>query len=345
MSKAIDITSEGSVRVDLLGGTIDLAPINYILPNVITLNVATSLKAKVKLTASDEGGILFKSKDYQGQEFYEACDFNQSKLQQGHFGPYEFVARLMAHFGATKNLVVELSSGSPPGAGLGGSSAMGVTLYQALAKYFERPVQSLQDKQMAINETQAIESIILNKGPAGYQDYYPALFGGILALKADIKGVEIEQLYQKELAKFLEDHLTLVYSGQTRSSGINNWEVYKSFFDGQKETRLGLEEIAKLSYKAYQSIKNKKWDDLCELISLEGQSREKLFPNILTPEIKKLTQELQKDYKGLGVKACGAGGGGCFILVHPKQFGDEIKQRINQASMKVLDFSIDKAHE
>ena len=39
---------EGSVRVDLLGGTLDLNPINLILPNVVTLNLATSLKAKVK---------------------------------------------------------------------------------------------------------------------------------------------------------------------------------------------------------------------------------------------------------------------------------------------------------
>jgi D-glycero-alpha-D-manno-heptose-7-phosphate kinase len=45
----MQVTSEGSVRVDLVGGTIDLEPINLILPNVVTLNVATSLKAKVEL--------------------------------------------------------------------------------------------------------------------------------------------------------------------------------------------------------------------------------------------------------------------------------------------------------
>ena len=35
--------ASGSVRVDLVGGTLDLEPINLILPNVVTMNVATSL--------------------------------------------------------------------------------------------------------------------------------------------------------------------------------------------------------------------------------------------------------------------------------------------------------------
>ena len=51
VSKAVTI--EGSVRVDLLGGTLDLVPINLILPNVVTLNLATSLKAKVTISPID----------------------------------------------------------------------------------------------------------------------------------------------------------------------------------------------------------------------------------------------------------------------------------------------------
>ena len=49
----------GSVRVDLVGGTLDLNPINLILKDVVTMNVATSLMAQVKLTKIDEDHILF----------------------------------------------------------------------------------------------------------------------------------------------------------------------------------------------------------------------------------------------------------------------------------------------
>ena len=61
-SKVVEV--EGSVRVDLLGGTLDLEPINLILSNVVTLNVATSLKAKVQLEQMNFEGVQIISKDY-----------------------------------------------------------------------------------------------------------------------------------------------------------------------------------------------------------------------------------------------------------------------------------------
>ena len=60
----MQVTKEGSVRVDLVGGTLDLEPINLILPNVVTLNVATSLKAKVVLDRSEFNGVEIVSSDY-----------------------------------------------------------------------------------------------------------------------------------------------------------------------------------------------------------------------------------------------------------------------------------------
>lgn len=67
----MEIIKEGSVRVDLLGGTIDLVPINLILHRVITLNVATSLKAKVQLKRTSESGIKIKSSDYNNEFFFQ----------------------------------------------------------------------------------------------------------------------------------------------------------------------------------------------------------------------------------------------------------------------------------
>ena len=45
--------STGSVRVDLVGGTLDLPPIHLILDETVTLNLATSLKAKVIFESID----------------------------------------------------------------------------------------------------------------------------------------------------------------------------------------------------------------------------------------------------------------------------------------------------
>ena len=46
-----------------------------------------------------------------------------------------------------------------------------------------------------------------------------------------MSGVIVEQVFTPELAAYLQNNVTLVFSGESRQSGINNWEVYKSFFD------------------------------------------------------------------------------------------------------------------
>lgn len=331
------VESEGSVRVDLLGGTLDLNPINIILENVVTLNVATSLKAKVIIESSEKEGVQIESLDYGNKFFFSKKDFTPEKLQGDHFGPMQFVCQILDHLELKNKVTLTLESGSPAGAGLGGSSAMGVTLYSAVKKYKGEELDRLQ----AIKEVNSIEARILDSGPAGYQDYYPALFGGVLALSPSPAGVQVEQLYSSELKSFLEDHLTLVYSGQTRLSGINNWEVYKKFFDKVPQTRQGLKEIAQLSFQAYEAIMAGNFGKLLELISAEGESRKNLFPGILSSGMTEVHTTLKEIDPSIGLKVCGAGGGGCFLLVHKPERRENIREVLAQARMKVLDFSVD----
>ncbi|EQC47617.1 GHMP kinase [Bacteriovorax sp. Seq25_V] len=330
------VNVEGSVRVDLLGGTIDLVPINQILRDTVTLNIATSLKAKVEIEEVDFDGIIIESKDYNSTTKFNSSDFTIENFDGEHFGALSFVCQILAHFKLTKNAKVTLESGSPPGAGLGGSSSMGVTLYKALAKYLDQDF----DRLKAINVVQNIESKILNMGPCGYQDYYPALFGGVLALVPTNSRVRVEQLYSEELKEFLENRITLIYSGALRFSAINNWEVYKDFFDKRNGVREGLTEIAKLSREAYQAILDNRFEELLELITREGQVRESLFEGIVTPEIRDFFNQLKSKSLADGMKMCGAGGGGCFIIVHKANLHDKIKEEAVNASMKVLDFKL-----
>jgi D-glycero-alpha-D-manno-heptose-7-phosphate kinase len=113
------VTVEGSVRVDLLGGTLDLVPINLILPNVVTLNLATSLKAKVTITPIDFDGVEIISLDYNTTERFKSSDFTAENLYESFFGNLTFIAHILNLFSLTKGVRMELESGSPPGAGLG----------------------------------------------------------------------------------------------------------------------------------------------------------------------------------------------------------------------------------
>lgn len=332
------VTCKGSVRVDLLGGTLDLNPINLILDNVVTLNVATSLKAEVTIEESEKEGIEIESKDYQSTHYFSKKDFTPEKLSGDHFGPLAFVCQILDHLELRSKVKVFLKSGSPAGAGLGGSSAMGVTLYRAIKNYKLEDFDPLQ----AIREVNSIEARILDSGPAGYQDYYPAMFGGILALHPAPERIQVDQLYNAELKAELEERLTLVYSGQTRLSGINNWEVYKKFFDKVPSTREGLKEIAKLSFKAYEAIMASSYSELVDLIAQEGAIRRELFPGILSSSMAEVHSQLIAHSPSIGIKVCGAGGGGCFLLTHKKEEKALVQEVVQKAGMVILDFQIEE---
>lgn len=328
------VSEQGSVRVDLLGGTLDLIPINVVIRNTVTLNLATSLKAKVDIESIDEEVVEIISKDYDSKNTFLKKDFLAENFDGDHFGPLSFVCQILNHFNVTDKVRVTLESGSPPGAGLGGSSSMGVTLYKALAKYTGADF----DRFNAIKTVQNIEAKILNKGPCGYQDYYPALFGGVLALIPTDNDIMVEQHFDKEFKDFLEKRVTLIYSGNLRLSAINNWEVYKDFFDSKNGVREGLTEIANLANEALACLKNKDFERFLTLLGLEGATREKLFSNIVTDDMRELKNELGEVATGL--KICGAGGGGCFIITHNEGDHDKIKITAEARNMKVLEFQI-----
>ncbi len=335
----MQVTSTGSVRVDLVGGTIDLEPINLILPNVVTLNVATSLKAEVEVKKVNTNSIKIESKDYEKTYEFLKSDITDENLYfNNYFKEMSFVLQILDLFGYRQGLEISLKSGAPAGSGLGGSSAMGMTLYKALAQLEDTSYDVLS----AVSKIKGVEGRILNQGVPGYQDYFPAMLGGILALRGKPGTLEYEQLYSEELKSFLEDHITLVYSGISRNSGINNWDVYKGFFDGVQTTREGLTSIAKLSHETYQAIKEKNYEKILTLIGEEGEVRKNLAANIVPNEVKFLYQKLKGDKLVKGLKMCGAGGGGCFILTHPKENRESLIKVLEDAQYKILDFKIER---
>lgn len=334
----MQVTNQGSVRVDLVGGTLDIEPINLIIKNVVTLNVATGLKATVTLSKIAFNGIEIHSKDYNKSYKYEAKDLTEDRVVYSpEYAEMSFVLQILRLFNINSGLKLELASGAPAGSGLGGSSAMGVTLYRALCNF----TGYNYDRHTAVLRVKAVESRILNQGMAGYQDYFPALTGGVLAVRGMEGEIKVEQLYSDELKNVLESHLTLISSGQSRASGINNWEVYKAFFDKKPEVVNGLTRIAEISHATYLAIKERKWDEMLQNIALEGLEREKLFPGITTDKIRKFTTELTKDGNVLGLKMCGAGGGGCFILVHKGLDPNVIETKVREHGMEILPFKVE----
>jgi D-glycero-alpha-D-manno-heptose-7-phosphate kinase len=334
------IEKQGSVRADLLGGTLDIHPINLILPKVYTINIALSLKASVKFNRHSSTGVKVVSHDYQQEYLYEVKNCTEKMVRDGHFKEMNLLMRLLLYWNPTgeqlDGLQIELRSGAPAGSGLGGSSAMAITFMQAVREYLELDLTDAELLQFVINQ----EAIDLDCGPTGYQDYYPALYGGILALEATPLETVCHQLYSIELKEELEQSLTLVYSGKSRFYAINNWEVYKAFFNQDKNVRRGLGNLAELSEQAYQAILNQQYKEFLTLIKQEGLVRRSLFKNIETEEMQLLLQQLKSIDESIALKVCGAGGGGCFLIIHPNVRRAEFADIVTEQHMEILDFSV-----
>jgi D-glycero-alpha-D-manno-heptose-7-phosphate kinase len=340
------ISKRGSVRVDLVGGTLDLTPIDLLLSSSYTINVATDLAADVLVEEIQNEELIIFSLDYQETKVFKLSEINEKNIKiKNYFGQYSLVVVIVHYFfksNQKKGLKLTLQSGSPSGAGLGGSSAMGVTLFQALAVDFKNHFTN----EEIIQIVKDLESIVLDCGPTGYQDYYPALFGGILALKKFPGKIMTHQLYTPDLKLFLEKNICLIYSGLTRFSAINNWEVFKKFFDQDQQVRHGLEELSQLTQEFYQKCLSERFSDLLVLIKQEGKIREKLFSRIVPAEVKDFESDIMKKIPSAGVKMCGAGGGGCFLLIHDgKPNSEALIQEISTAKkMKKLPFKIIPPH-
>lgn len=333
------VTKSGSVRVDLVGGTLDLDPINLILPNVVTLNVATSLKAEVEIEKSESAEINIFSEDYSKEYKVALSELTFENLYESRrFKEMTFLLQIIDYFKIDHGLNIKLKSGAPAGSGLGGSSAMGVTFFSALCELLNKDI-SLIDK---IAIVKAIEARILGQGVTGYQDYYPALTGGVLGLVSKPGHIEVDQLYSSELSSFLEEHITLIFSGISRDSGINNWDVYKAFFDGKDSVRKSMRDIASISFDTYNAIKEKKFHSILKMIADEGKVREQLSINIVPSRVRDFYSSISDKEGVIGMKMCGAGGGGCFIVTHERGLNTFIEEHAMSADFRVLSFKVDR---
>ncbi len=199
------------------------------------------------------------------------------------------------------------SATSPAGAGLGGSSALLACVVGTLAHAAGRPLAPEAVRRLS----QDLETWIIH-GPTGYQDYYPPLLGGCLALEGGFGGVSVERL-PVDLGA-LSSRLRLVYTGAPHHSGITNWGAMRAWFDGEAATVGALQEIAGLSRELRAALRRGDLDGACETIVAEGRVRLRMAPGIATPAIEALDAAVRAA-GALGTKVMGAGGGGCVLVI------------------------------
>ena len=300
------IDSSAPTRIDLAGGTYDIWPLYLFHDRAQTINAAISLRATCTLTSRPDGRIALISDDTGDRvEADRSGALGVDRLP--------LVARLVRHF-APEGVEVHTRSGSPVGAGIAGSSAMVVAIAAALAAWTGRPLDHEALLTLALN----VEAQVIGV-PTGVQDYRPALYGGVSALELTVTGVRRVGL-AVDLAAFGR-RIVVAYTGASRQSGINNWDVMMRRINGDAAAAAAFEGIRDAALGMRAALEAADWSAAARYLADEWACRKQLAPGVTTPALDDLLARAARAGATAG-KVCGAGGGGClFCLVDPDRQG------------------------
>ncbi len=299
------VEARAPARVDLAGGTVDIWPLYLFHPGAQTVNIAIRSHASCVVETRADRRIVLISRDQGIRETYDSL----SELGRGR-SSLPLLRELVMFFEPRRGITVKTASQVPAGAGLGGSSALNIAICGGLARVTGKHYTRAQILEIAKN----VEAIVI-RVPTGWQDYFPALYGGASAVHLDRDGVKREKL-PLSFAD-LEKRFVLCYTGLPRNSAINNWEVMKAHIDGEERVRRNFDEITTIASQMREALLANDWNDVAELLALEWENRKRNFTGISTPKIDRMIERTRK----LGTQAakvCGAGGGGCVaFMVEP----------------------------
>lgn len=323
------IEASAPTRVDLAGGTIDIPPIFLFHEGAATVNFAVSLLAHCRLETRDDDKIVIESIDR--QEKFETSLSNIGSLRDEP--RLELLSKLVYFFKPETGFNMITKAEAPAGAGLAGSSTLNIACVGAL----NHLVGNRYHPDKFIQIANSIETTVI-RVIAGYQDYYSAQYGSVASIHFRPDGIERESLSVD--TKTLEDRIVVLYTGEPRNSGINNWEITKAHIDGDKNIFDIFEGIRDSAIKLRSALLADDWNAVGEILKAAHPQRKRLSPHITTPRMDELI-EIALANGAIAPKICGAGGGGCMAFYCEEGRKADVENALRkEEDAEVLDWKI-----
>ena len=316
MSPPTSVFARACCRADLAGGTLDIWPVGLLYPGAATVNVAVDVAVTVRLSRREAGYRV-----RQGERRVEAA--SAEELATHEEGA---LVGVVAQALSLPPVEVELSSASPRGGGLGASSAMAVALIAAAEELAgERTTPAAR-----VALARDLEARLMRL-PTGIQDHYPPLLGGALVIEHRPAGEQVRRLTVDLPA--LGERLRLYFTGIGHFSAGSNWQILHRFFSGEPEVRELFAGIARAACEMVPALERGEWPEVGRLVGEEWSHRRRLAPGITTPLIDRALEAAAGE-GAWGGKACGAGGGGCLLLMAPHERWRAIETRLVELGLE-----------
>src|SRR3981189_1765265 len=326
------IESKAPTRVDFAGGTLDIWPLYLFHPGAVTVNAAISLYAScvIETHPSGDNRIKLVSRDIKLEESFASF----AALVKAKRYRLPLLAEITKFFQPQGGFTLTTDSEAPAGAGIGGSSAMAVAICVGLGRFprvGERKVGRIYISRDA-------EAIVINV-PTGTQDHYPPAFGGAAAIELPPGGEHRVEL--RVNLDELERRVMVCYTGKPRQHGINNWEVYKAHIGGKRAVQNSLERISDVAQKMRLAFERPDWPEAGRLMREEWSFRKRNLPTISTKTIDRVIENTRRN-GALAGKVCGAGGGGCVVLLIEPDARERVERAIEDCGGELLPMRIDR---
>jgi D-glycero-alpha-D-manno-heptose-7-phosphate kinase len=327
------IASKAPTRVDLAGGTLDIWPLYLFHPGAVTVNAAITRYASCVIDQHAQGDDYIKlvSRDTQREESFESF---VALVKAKHYR-LPLLAEITKFFQPEGGFTLTTDSEAPAGAGIGGSSAMAVAICAALDRF----TAAGKSKADWIHISRDAEAIVICV-PTGTQDHYPPAFGGAAAIELPPGGERRTEL-RVDLSE-LERRLVLCYTGKPRKSAINNWDVFQKHINGNAKVYHNLTRISEVAQALRGALEKSNWAEAGRLMREEWSFRKKNLPTISTKTIDRIVDGSRR--KGaLAGKVCGAGGGGCVVLLIEPDARARVEEAVSVAGGQLLPMKIDRS--
>lgn len=316
------VESSAPVRIDFGGSTLDLTPLVPMFPENIVTNLALSLRAVVRCGYQRKGIVISDEEKVQTFQ-YDGIESLAADRR------YILFSETLKALGIDNGIRIEYKTGSPFGAGLGGSSALLVALLQGL--HYLKFGSGLEDLAL-VEKAAVIEKGIIG-GPTGKQDYISAVKGGLNAIRFSEDRIDIENLPFDVME--LSERFCVLFTGKAHFSGDNNFSVVENAISGEGGTLDGLKRLMESSKAVYSALKSMDFQSLIRSLEAEMKIRKDFLPSFTTPLIESLAMKARE--AGGALKACGAGGGGSVFAIFQDGIPVDFLNSANKLGARLLD--------
>ncbi len=334
MTDKVIFKSKSATRVDLAGGTLDLWPLSSLVEGASTINCSISCYTSVEFKKSSVMTVSVESPD-----FKEVFEFEN--LEAFFLKTSSKLVLLQEAFSAFESFengigLWVIKSESPAGSGLGGSSSVLISILKVI---FEVEGRSFTEEGI-INSAKNIESRVL-RGPAGIQDYFSPVKEGLNKIIYKDSGFCREDI--SESLEFWSNCISVVDSEIKHHSGMNNWEILKKYIDEDPKVVKALKQISKVASLTLKAVESKSIEGLIKCFQLELEARKEVSNSYINEDLGAFLDKLEETAGVLAVKICGAGGGGCVLVLHSPENKTKVQKVLKSGSISVLPFELTKA--